>query len=127
MISLARRGKDYSTVQDFYITTFRSPVSKMLIDMRVGKIHAYNLLKHNEYYESVHKHFQASICATFKKDPIQDGASLDKPDLDIGFINAVHDKVNTLVHKYYDWVLVKHNNIYMCVRFLYHVLFQTTT
>ena len=37
--------------------------------------------------------FQASICATFKKDPKQDGASMDHPDLDITFVNTVHDKV----------------------------------
>ena len=37
--------------------------------------------------------FQASICATFKKDPTQDGALMDQSDLDSNFVNTVHDKV----------------------------------
>ena len=49
--------------------------------------------------------FQASICATFKKDPKQDGASMDHPDLDITFVNTVHDKVcKHIIVKFYEYL-----------------------
>ena len=63
------------------------------------------ILTYNQRLFFVLLFFQASICATFKKDPKQDGASMDQPDLDITFVNTVHDKVcKHIIVKFYEYL-----------------------